>query len=87
MNNLSCNSQGRGTTLPALSVAIFSTDTVSAFLHGTALSKEHFLDQEWLQSSWMSLGVLPGWVLLQDGEHRVTVNRNLGCRAGAPELG
>lgn len=42
MNNLSCNSQGRGTTLPACSAAIFSKDIVSAFLHGAALPKEHF---------------------------------------------
>lgn len=42
MNNLSCNPQGEGTTLPVCSVAKFSVDTGSAFLHGTALPKEHF---------------------------------------------
>lgn len=34
MNNRSCNSQGRETTLPACWLAIFSTDTVNAFLYG-----------------------------------------------------
>ena len=33
MNNLSCNSQGQETTLPARSVTIFSRDTVNAFLY------------------------------------------------------